>query len=273
MRKLSQEERELIKKDFKTGEYNKKQLAEKYNCSYDQIQYCFRQENQQNYRKKRYRENKEEINKQAKIKREKNKEINKQQRKIYYERNKEKIKQKRKEYFKKNKEVLKKRRLENYKNNKEEINRKRKEYFNKNKERIREQNKKRYKIRREDPSVRIYDSIRNYMRKVILSKSSIKSLHTIELLGCDKKTIREHIEKQFKEGMSWDNYGEWHIDHIIPCEAFDFTILDHQKKCFNYKNLQPKWANENIVKSDYLPNGKKARDCTKEELEKIINDL
>ncbi len=61
---------------------------------------------------------------------------------------------------------------------------------------------------------------------------------------------REHLEKQFKEGMTWENHGlyGWHIDHIIPCASFDLTDLEQQKKCFHYTNLQPLWAKENLIK-------------------------
>ncbi len=57
--------------------------------------------------------------------------------------------------------------------------------------------------------------------------------------------------------MSWENYGRtakkdytnlWHFDHIIPCDAFDFTDDDEVRACFYYKNLQPLWWDENIRK-------------------------
>jgi hypothetical protein len=59
-----------------------------------------------------------------------------------------------------------------------------------------------------------------------------------------------HLEAQFRDGMSWDNYGRygWHIDHIIPCSSFDLTDTDQQRKCFHYTNLQPLWAHENLSK-------------------------
>ena len=55
--------------------------------------------------------------------------------------------------------------------------------------------------------------------------------------------------------MSWDNHGEWHIDHRKPCASFDITDSDEQKKCFHYTNLQPMWADENIAKSDNFNEG------------------
>lgn len=86
-----------------------------------------------------------------------------------------------------------------------------------------------------------------------------KSKRTLELLGFTSKNFRHHLESQFKEGMTWENYGtgwngkgmkEWHVDHIKPCVSFDLTDPKQQKECFNYKNLQPLWATENFRKSD-----------------------
>lgn len=49
--------------------------------------------------------------------------------------------------------------------------------------------------------------------------------------------------------MSWDNYGDWHIDHRKPCSLFDLSKKSEQLKCFNYTNLQPLWAIDNLRKS------------------------
>jgi hypothetical protein len=62
--------------------------------------------------------------------------------------------------------------------------------------------------------------------------------------------LRQHLEAQFTDGMSWDNYGRdgWHIDHIRPCASFDLTDPEQQRQCFHYTNLQPLWAADNIRK-------------------------
>lgn len=52
--------------------------------------------------------------------------------------------------------------------------------------------------------------------------------------------------------MTWENYGEWHIDHIKPCASFDLNDPEQQKLCFHYTNLQPMWAKENQKKADKL---------------------
>ena len=49
-------------------------------------------------------------------------------------------------------------------------------------------------------------------------------------------------------GMSWDNMGKWHLDHIKPCKTFDLSKQEEQLKCFNYKNIQPLWATDNLKK-------------------------
>ena len=58
----------------------------------------------------------------------------------------------------------------------------------------------------------------------------------------------KYIEAQFKPGMTWERYGEWHVDHIRPCASFDLTDPKQQKICFHYSNLQPLWAADNIKK-------------------------
>ena len=98
-----------------------------------------------------------------------------------------------------------------------------------------------------------------YRARVIIHKNLItalkrqkanKSDKTIKLLGLNFNEFKEYFEKLFRKGMNWENHGEWHIDHIIPCAKFDLTNPENQKICFNYKNLQPLWAEENLKKSD-----------------------
>jgi hypothetical protein len=72
----------------------------------------------------------------------------------------------------------------------------------------------------------------------------------MELIGCNIKFLKKYLKKQFKSGMSWSNYGKWHIDHIIPCIKFDLRKESEQRKCFNYSNLQPLWAEDNRRKGN-----------------------
>jgi len=75
---------------------------------------------------------------------------------------------------------------------------------------------------------------------------------TFQLIGCTSAKLAAHIEKQFKPGMTWDNYGKhgWSIDHRKPCAKFDLSKPEEQAKCFHYTNLQPMWARENSSKKD-----------------------
>ena len=81
-----------------------------------------------------------------------------------------------------------------------------------------------------------------------ISRKWVKSERTSELVGCSLLELRAHLEKQFQCGMSWDNYGKWHIDHIKPYIKFDLTKLAERQQCFHYSNLQPLWAAENLAK-------------------------
>ena len=89
----------------------------------------------------------------------------------------------------------------------------------------------------------------------IALKGRNKAASTVTLLGCSLEDFKKYLEARFLPGMSWENHGVkgWHIDHIIPCAAFDLTDPEQQKICFSYKNLQPLWAADNIRKSDSIP--------------------
>lgn len=78
----------------------------------------------------------------------------------------------------------------------------------------------------------------------------VKGTSSEELLGCTVEEARKHLESLFLEGMNWDNNTKrgWHIDHIIPCSAFNLEDLEEQKKCFHFLNLQPLWATDNESK-------------------------
>jgi hypothetical protein len=81
-------------------------------------------------------------------------------------------------------------------------------------------------------------------------KGETKSDNTIKLLGCTVDNLWIHLESKFQENMTRGNYGEWHVDHIKPCSIFDLTDPREQRRCFNYRNLQPLWGSENISKND-----------------------
>ena len=76
----------------------------------------------------------------------------------------------------------------------------------------------------------------------------------VEVLGCPIEDFKDYLSGQFKEGMSWDNYGKdgWHLDHKIPLSFFDLSDPEQVKKACHFSNIQPLWAMENIIKSNKL---------------------
>lgn len=114
-----------------------------------------------------------------------------------------------------------------------------------------------------DPAFKLCGTLRSRLGNAINSKNAIKSNTTMELIGCKLSFLLGYLEAKFTEGMSWENHGTWHIDHIRPCCSFDLTIEEEQKKCFHYTNLQPLWAQENLSKGGAY---------TEEEINEVNNN-
>jgi len=150
--------------------------------------------------------------------------------KIYYQKNRTEIQKKHKKYYEKNLDKIKEQRKKQRKNNKKEINKYARER------------------RKNNINIKILANLRS--RVNIALKNNMKSIKTEKLIGCTIIQLKQHLQNQFKKGMNWSNYGlyGWHIDHKIPCASFDLSKENKQQKCFNYKNLQPLWAKENLKK-------------------------
>ena len=98
-----------------------------------------------------------------------------------------------------------------------------------------------------DPNAKLLFYTRSSMYKVL--RGLEKSAPTLKLLDVPNiEFLWQHLIKQFQPGMTKENYGLWHVDHIIPCSSFDFSDVEQQKKCFHYTNLQPLWASDNLSK-------------------------
>ncbi len=110
--------------------------------------------------------------------------------------------------------------------------------------------------RKTDINFKLKDNLRRRLNNAL--KGNTKSKRTLKLLGCTIEQLKIHLQSQFTEGMTWDNHGKgyanWNIDHKLPCASFDFSKKSEQLKCFNYKNLQPLWAIDNLRKSDKILN-------------------
>jgi hypothetical protein len=109
-----------------------------------------------------------------------------------------------------------------------------------NREKLRLYDKK----RKSEGPTRIAVLQRKRLKNFIKSPSVCRS----EMFGCTPDQLARHIESQFVSGMSWTNTSKWHIDHIMPCSAFDLSNPDQVKICFNWQNLRPLWAKKNLRK-------------------------
>ena len=103
-----------------------------------------------------------------------------------------------------------------------------------------------------DPAYRFKTNLRLRVLQAIKKCGAAKSAFTQELLGFTYEEARQHLASQFQPGMSWENHGEWEIDHIRPCASFDLADPAQQRECFHYTNLQPLWRRENRQKKDRL---------------------
>ena len=159
--------------------------------------------------------------------------------------NREKKNENHKKYYWKNREKELLRVKKKHENNKE----KEKLYRKINRKKISEREKNRYNS---DIIFKIKTNLRNRLKLFLKSKSISKKNKTIEIVGGSPELIKEHIEKQFKEGMNWENYGfdGWHIDHIKPLSSA--KTEEEVYKLSHYTNLQPLWAEENYKKSNKI---------------------
>ena len=151
---------------------------------------------------------------------------NKSYNKLWYLKNKEK-KQK---YFQKHKEQHR----INSRKSKQKL-----------KEKRWEEHKLRYKI---DPEYKLIYLQRLYIKTILKENYTKKTYRTYQYLACSGKELKEHLERQFKPGMTWENHGQfgWHVDHILPLNTFDLTDPYQQRIAFNYNNLRPLWWYENL---------------------------
>ncbi len=202
-------------------------------------------------------------------------ERNKKQKKEYNEENKEKIKEYHAQYYIENKEIINKKNKKWQKDNKKIVNENKKEWRKNNKEKVKqylkrwkENNEAYFKRpefkekerirnckRREDPIFRLNQNISRNMNHSLRNNNLSKNGRSWEyLVGYTTQDLKKHIEKQFQPGMSWDNYGDWHIDHRIPRSFFVYTSVNDVefKYCWGLGNLQPLWAFDNLSKADKI---------------------
>jgi len=141
-----------------------------------------------------------------------------------------------------------KQKLQQYRQDNKE---KRQQYLQENKKKVAKKQAEYEKKRRaNDPVFRMISSLRTGLWHAM--NGTHKPKKTMELLGCSKEHLEHHLSAQFADGMTLENYGEWHVDHIQPIDSFDHNDPEQVKICWHYTNLQPLWGKDNIIKSNKI---------------------
>ena len=153
--------------------------------------------------------------------------------------------------------------------NKEKISKYYKEWSNENRDKLKEYHSKwrkgnlehkkkrieyHYNKMNNDPKYKLGQRTRTAVWQCLKERNVNKTNKTFALLGYSIEELMSHLEKQFTEGMTWDNYGEWHVDHKIPMASFNFETTEDRefKLCWCLHNLQPLWGSDNLSKGTKL---------------------
>jgi hypothetical protein len=162
-----------------------------------------------------------------------------------------------KKYREKNKEKLSKKHKDWYENNKEKWNEYIKEYREKNRDKIKQLKRNYEKTRKtNDPLYKLISNFRTAIYQVLKENRVDKNQSYFDVLQYTPEQLIVHLEKQFTEGITWENYGEWHVDHKLPISSFNIQEMGDSEfmKCWSLENLQPMWGEENIRKSNKIFN-------------------
>jgi len=106
----------------------------------------------------------------------------------------------------------------------------------------------RRRMRKSNPQFRLRLSLSSRIATALRTRGTSKRHRNWEsLVGYSLENLRAHIERQFSRGMSWENYGEWHVDHIVPAASFRWQSPEDAdfKACWALSNLRPLWADDN----------------------------
>jgi len=103
-------------------------------------------------------------------------------------------------------------------------------------------------LRKNSINYNLSDKLRSRLNRTI--KGNYRAGSAVRDLGCSIPKLKEYLEKQFQDGMAWNNWslGGWHIDHIKPLASFDLTNRKQFLEACHYTNLQPLWSKENLTK-------------------------
>lgn len=105
-----------------------------------------------------------------------------------------------------------------------------------------------------DPIYKLISNFRTSIYTNLKEKNITKNEKYFDILGYTINELYDHLESLFEINMSWDNYGQWHVDHILPISSFNFTTIycEEFRKCWSLNNLQPLWASDNLSKSNKI---------------------
>jgi hypothetical protein len=158
----------------------------------------------------------------------------------YYEKNKSSILKRTNKWSKDNRDYLRDYHTKWREKNKESLNKRKREY---------EKNKKEL-----DPKYKLSSYTRTAIYTCLKERNIKKYSKTFNLLPYTLEDLMSHLEKQFSNGMSWPNYGEWHVDHITPMSSFDIKEEGDEEfvRCWSLKNLRPLWGEENLSKGNKI---------------------
>ena len=211
-------------------------------------------EKRKEYERKRYLENKQYYAHKNKLWREKNKEKQREYNKEYNKKYREELSAYHKEWWEKNKQKVNEKRKNKYNTDikyREELKEKSKQ-VSKTDSYKKKRRENHFKRRRIDIQWKLSQALRVRINKAIRNNQKVGS--AVHDLGCTIEELKIHLENQFEEGMTWDNWKHdgWHIDHKKPLSKFDLTDPEQLKEVCHYTNLQPLWWYDNIEKSDKI---------------------
>lgn len=129
------------------------------------------------------------------------------------------------------------------------------DWRNANREKVRKWARDYERTRRaEDPRYRLIARTRTSVSTCLKERNIAKKSATFVLLGYTIEDLMMHLESLFTEGMTWDNYGEWHVDHKRPMTSFNFETTEDPEfhECWKLDNLQPLWGPDNLSKGTKL---------------------
>lgn len=186
-----------------------------------------------------------------------NKDVLLEKQKAYVEKNKDKVLERKRAYHEKNKEIIHAKKREYYQKNKEHIKAKANAYYAENREHVIERNNKYERERRQrDPIFRLMLNTKGAVYKALVREGGGKyGSKTLDALPFTIDELKAHLQSQFDETMTWENYGScWHVDHIYPLSALPYDSLDHPhfSLVWDLNNLRPLSAHENLTKQAQL---------------------